>query len=64
MLHGLVTELVVPSIKQKDSEVRASGLVCLGLVSLLDKVSLRVLPETMLADFLSRTCLGNGARLV
>lgn len=38
MLHGLVTELVVPSIKQKDSEVRASGLVCLGLVSLLDKV--------------------------
>lgn len=39
MLHGLVTELVVPAIKQKDTEVRASGLICLGLVALLDKVS-------------------------
>ncbi|SCV72496.1 BQ2448_4033 [Microbotryum intermedium] len=37
MLHGLVTELVVPAIKQKDQEVRSSGLVCLGLISLLDK---------------------------
>ncbi|KAK4049423.1 chromosome condensation complex Condensin, subunit G [Microbotryomycetes sp. JL201] len=37
MLHGLVTELVVPAIKQKDSGLRAAGLVCLGLVSLLDK---------------------------
>ncbi|KAK4056299.1 chromosome condensation complex Condensin, subunit G [Microbotryomycetes sp. JL221] len=37
MLHGLVTELVVPAIKQKDSALRSLGLVCLGLVSLLDK---------------------------
>lgn len=39
MLHGLVTELVVPSIKQKDVQVRSSGLICLGLVALLDKAT-------------------------
>ena len=38
MLHGLVGELVVPAVKQKDVEVRTAGLLCLGLVSLLDKV--------------------------
>lgn len=39
MLHGLVHELIVPSVKTKDVEVRAEGLICLGLCGLLDKVS-------------------------
>ena len=38
MLHGLVAELIVPAVKTKDEEVRAEGLICLGLVCLLDKV--------------------------
>ncbi|BGP22271.1 condensin complex subunit 3 [Rhodotorula toruloides] len=37
MLHGLVAELIVPSVKTKDYEVRAQGLICLGLCCLLDK---------------------------
>jgi condensin complex subunit 3 len=37
MLHGLVAELIVPSVKTKDYDVRAQGLVCLGLCCLLDK---------------------------
>ena len=40
MLHGLVAELIVPAVKTKDFEVRAQGLICLGLCCLLDKVSL------------------------
>jgi hypothetical protein len=40
MLHGLVHELIVPSVKTKDVEVRAEGLICLGLCGLLDKVSI------------------------
>lgn len=39
MLHGLVAELIVPAVKTKDFEVRAQGLICLGLCCLLDKVS-------------------------
>lgn len=38
MLHGLVAELIVPSVQTKDYEIRAQGLVCLGLCCLLDKV--------------------------
>ncbi|BGP37334.1 chromosome condensation complex Condensin, subunit G [Rhodotorula kratochvilovae] len=37
MLHGLVAELIVPSVQTKDYEIRAQGLVCLGLCCLLDK---------------------------
>ncbi|GAA5884953.1 hypothetical protein JCM6882_007168 [Rhodosporidiobolus microsporus] len=37
MLHGLVAELIVPSVKTKDYDVRAQGLICLGLCCLLDK---------------------------
>ncbi|GAA5925051.1 condensin subunit YCG1 [Sporobolomyces koalae] len=37
MLHGLVAELIVPAVKTKDFEVRAQGLICLGLCCLLDK---------------------------
>ncbi|BGP19048.1 hypothetical protein JCM10213_009242 [Rhodosporidiobolus nylandii] len=37
MLHGLVAELIVPAVKTKDYEVRAQGLICLGLCCLLDK---------------------------
>lgn len=43
MLHGLVAELIVPAVKTKDFEVRAQGLICLGLCCLLDKVSLESL---------------------
>lgn len=38
MLHGLVAELIVPAVKTKDYDVRAQGLICLGLCCLLDKV--------------------------
>ncbi|GAA5928774.1 hypothetical protein JCM3775_004631 [Rhodotorula graminis] len=37
MLHGLVAELIVPSVQTKDYEIRSQGLVCLGLCCLLDK---------------------------
>ncbi|GAA5865849.1 hypothetical protein JCM3774_003117 [Rhodotorula dairenensis] len=37
MLHGLVAELIVPAVKTKDYDVRAQGLICLGLCCLLDK---------------------------
>ncbi len=37
MLNGLVSELIVPAVKTKDPQVRAEGLICLGLCSLLDK---------------------------
>ena len=37
-LHGIVHELIVPAVRSKEPEVRANGLVCLGLCSLLDKV--------------------------
>lgn len=37
-MHGLVHELIIPSVKSKDSEIRSIGLICLGLCSLLDKV--------------------------
>lgn len=39
MVHGLVLELIVPAVVTKDIEVRAAGLICLGLGCLLDKVS-------------------------
>jgi hypothetical protein len=39
MLHGLVAELIVPAVKTKDFDVRAQGLICLGLCCLLDKVT-------------------------
>jgi len=48
MLHGLVAELIVPSVQTKDYEIRSQGLVCLGLCCLLDKVrpySLSFLPR-------------------
>ena len=37
---GLIHELIVPSVKSKESEIREQGLICLGLCSLLDKVEL------------------------
>ena len=39
-LHGIVHELIVPSVRSKDFEIRAVGLGCLGLCCLLDKVRL------------------------
>jgi condensin complex subunit 3 len=38
MIHGLVVDLIVPAVKSKDHDVRAEGLLCLGLSCLLDKV--------------------------
>ncbi|KAK4702820.1 condensin complex subunit 3, partial [Phenoliferia sp. Uapishka_3] len=37
MVHGLVFELIVPAVKSKDHEIRAQGLVSLGLCCLIDK---------------------------
>lgn len=37
-LSGLVHEVIVPSVRSKEAEVRELGLVCLGLCCLLDKV--------------------------
>ncbi|CAE6535416.1 unnamed protein product [Rhizoctonia solani] len=36
-LHGLVPELVIPSIQSKHPQLREKGLVCLGLCCLIDK---------------------------
>lgn len=38
-LIGMIHELIVPSVKSKEPEIREQGLLCLGLCSLLDKVS-------------------------
>lgn len=40
MVHGLVFELIVPAVKSKDHEIRAEGLISLGLCCLIDKVCL------------------------
>jgi condensin complex subunit 3 len=37
-LNGLVHELIVPSVRSKEPQIREQGLICLGLCSLLDKV--------------------------
>ena len=34
---GLVHDLIVPSVKSKEPEIRENGLLCLGLCCLLDK---------------------------
>lgn len=62
MLHGLVAELIVPSVKTKDYDVRAQGLICLGLCCLLDKVSVDVLRRA--APTLMLSSAVHGARLV
>ncbi|KAH8914244.1 hypothetical protein BT69DRAFT_1233008 [Atractiella rhizophila] len=36
-LQGLLHELVIPSVKSKEPAVRYEGLMCLGLICLLDK---------------------------
>ncbi|KAF8605217.1 hypothetical protein BDV93DRAFT_543748 [Ceratobasidium sp. AG-I] len=36
-LHGLVPDLIIPSIQSKDPKLRERGLVCLGLCCLIDK---------------------------
>lgn len=36
-LMGLVHDLIVPSVKAKEPEIRENGLLCLGLCCLLDK---------------------------
>ncbi|KAF8761781.1 Nuclear condensing complex subunit [Rhizoctonia solani] len=36
-LHGLVPELIIPSIQSKHPQLREKGLVCLGLCCLIDK---------------------------
>ncbi|UZJ54809.1 hypothetical protein CBS101457_004129 [Exobasidium rhododendri] len=35
-MHGLVSELIAPAVRSKDSIVREQGLICLGLCCLLD----------------------------
>ncbi|KAL8290386.1 hypothetical protein RQP46_002644 [Phenoliferia psychrophenolica] len=37
MVHGLVFELIVPAVKSKDHEIRAEGLISLGLCCLIDR---------------------------
>ena len=37
-LMGVVHELIVPSVRSKEPEIRENGLICLGLCCLLDKV--------------------------
>lgn len=34
--HGLIPQLIVPTVRSRDAAVREQGLVCLGLCSLLD----------------------------
>ncbi|CAE6447053.1 unnamed protein product [Rhizoctonia solani] len=36
-LHGLVPELIIPSIQSKHPQLREKGLICLGLCCLIDK---------------------------
>ncbi|KAG9120574.1 hypothetical protein FRC07_003879 [Ceratobasidium sp. 392] len=36
-LHGLVPQLIIPSIRGKDPQLRERGLICLGLCCLIDK---------------------------
>ncbi|KAB5594684.1 Condensin complex subunit 3 [Ceratobasidium theobromae] len=36
-LHGLVPELIIPSIQSKSHQLRERGLMCLGLCCLIDK---------------------------
>ncbi|CAE6456848.1 unnamed protein product, partial [Rhizoctonia solani] len=36
-LHGLVPELIIPSIQSKHPQLREKGLACLGLCCLIDK---------------------------
>ncbi|KAJ1311200.1 hypothetical protein OPQ81_009701 [Rhizoctonia solani] len=36
-LHGLVPELIIPSIQSKHPQLRERGLICLGLCCLIDK---------------------------
>ncbi|KAG8729180.1 hypothetical protein FRC12_021206 [Ceratobasidium sp. 428] len=36
-LHGLVPQLIIPSIRGKNAELRERGLMCLGLCCLIDK---------------------------
>ncbi|CAE6456052.1 unnamed protein product [Rhizoctonia solani] len=36
-LHGLVPELIIPSIQSKHAQLREKGLVCLGLCCLIDQ---------------------------
>lgn len=38
MLHGLLPELIVPAVRSKTPELREGGIVCLGLICLIDKV--------------------------
>lgn len=39
-MFGIVHELIVPAVRCKDGPIRERGLVCLGLCSLLDRVSM------------------------
>lgn len=57
-LHGIVHELIVPSVKSKDPEVRSIGLICLGLCSLLDKVC-----HLFLASYIAYERLGTDPRM-
>lgn len=43
VLHGLLSELVVPSIRGKQPELRERGIICLGLVCLIDQVAFQSL---------------------
>ncbi|CAE6447886.1 unnamed protein product [Rhizoctonia solani] len=36
-LHGLVPELIIPSIQSKHAQLREKGLICLGLCCLIDQ---------------------------
>lgn len=45
-INGLVHELIVPSVKCKIEELRQHGLICLGLCTLLDRVSPLVIKIT------------------
>jgi condensin complex subunit 3 len=37
-LEGVLTDLIIPSVKSKELEIREKGLVCLGLCCLIAKV--------------------------